>query len=137
MDLTDQQRAFLELARVCRLATAGSDGQPRVVPVCPLLVDGKIYIASEDNRKVRNVRENPKVGLAFDDYVEDWTALRGLSVQGVVTRLIDGGPDFTALVAVFYAKFPQYEPQAGPITEGGSVILEIEIHKVADGLGGL
>ena len=129
MDLSDEQRAFLELARVCRLATAGSDGQPHVVPVCPLLVGGKIYIASEDNRKVRNVRENPKVGLAFDDYVEDWTALRGLSVQGVVIRIIDGGPDFQPLVAAFYAKFPQYEPQAGAITEEDSVLLEIEILK--------
>ncbi len=137
MELTDQQRVFLELARVCRLATAGLDGQPHVVPVCPVTVDGRIYIASEDNRKVRNVRENPKVGLAFDDYVEDWTALRGLSVQGVVTRIIDGGPDFQPLVDAFYAKFPQYEPQAGPITEANSVILEIEIRKVADGLGGL
>lgn len=137
MELTDQQRVFFELARVCRLATAGLDDQPHVVPVCPVLVDGKIYIASQDNRKVRNVRENPKVGLAFDDYVEDWTALRGLSVQGVVTRIIEGGPDFQSLVVAFYAKFPQYEPQGGGVTEGNTVILEIEIHKVADGLGGL
>lgn len=130
MELTDEQRVFLELARVCRLATAGSDGRPHVVPVCPVLIDGKIYVASGDNRKVRNVRENPKVSLAFDDYVEDWTALRGLSVQGVVTRIIDGGPDFRPLVDGFYTKFPQYEPQAGPISEGDSVILEIELEKV-------
>ena len=134
MELTDEQRVFLELARVCRLATAGSDGQPHVVPVCPLLVDGKVYIASEDNRKVRNVRDNPNVGLAFDDYVEDWTALRGLSVQGVVTRVTAGGPEFASLVKGFYTKFPQYEPQAGPITEENSVILEIEILKVFGGL---
>lgn len=130
MGLTDEQRVFLELARVCRLATVDTDGQPHVVPVCPILVDDKLYVASEDNRKVRNVRENPKVALAFDDYVEDWTALRGLTVFGAVSRIIGDGPDFAPLVDGFYAKFPQYAPQAGPITEEDSVILEISIDRV-------
>jgi nitroimidazol reductase NimA-like FMN-containing flavoprotein (pyridoxamine 5'-phosphate oxidase superfamily) len=131
MELTDEQRVYLEYARVCRLATVDGEGQPHVVPVCPILVDGKIYVASEDNRKVRNVRGNPKVALAYDDYVEDWTALRGITVFGTLSRIIDRGPDFALLVEAFYAKFPQYAPQAGPITEENSVILEIAIDRVS------
>ena len=131
MELATEKRVYLELARVCRLATVGPDGQPHVVPVCPLLVDGRVYVASEDNRKVRNVRANPKVALAYDDYVEDWTALRGLTVFGTVRRIIESGADFPPLVAAFHAKFPQYPSQAGPIAEGDSVILEIEIDRVS------
>ena len=134
MELEPKVRDFLDYARVCRLATAGADGQPHVVPVCPILVDGRLYVASEDNRKVRNARENPKVCAAFDDYVEDWSSLRGVVVFGTVTRIIEGGADFTPLQQAFYAKFPQYEPQAGGVNEGDTVILEIEITRISSGL---
>jgi len=137
MELTAEQRDFIDYARVCRLATADAEGQPHVVPVCPVLVDGTLYVASEENRKVRDVRENPKVALSFDDYVEDWSGLRGVIVFGKVTRLIEGGADFAPLQQAFYAKFPQYEPQAGGVNEGSTVILEIAIERVADNLAGL
>lgn len=137
MELTATQRDFIDYARVCRLATADAQGQPHNVPVCPILVDGTIYVASEENRKVRNIRENPKVALSFDDYVEDWSSLRGVIVFGRVTRVIEGGADFTPLQQAFYAKFPQYEPQAGGVNEGSTLILEIAIERIADKLGGL
>lgn len=134
MELTAAQRDFIDYARVARMATADSGGQPHVVPVCPVLLGGKIYVASEENRKVRNVRENPRVSLAFDDYVEDWSNLRGVIVFGKVTGIIEGGAEFGPLQQAFYAKFPQYEPQAGGVNEGDTVILEIEIDRVSDGL---
>ena len=86
MELDQKVRDFIDYARVCRLATADASGQPHVVPVCPILIDGRIYVASEDNRKVHNVRENPRVSLSFDDYVEDWSSLRGVIVFGSVAR---------------------------------------------------
>ena len=134
MELDQKVRDFIDYARVCRLATADASGQPHVVPVCPILIDGRIYVASEDNRKVRNVRENPRVSLSFDDYVEDWSSLRGVIVFGSVARVIDGGEEFPPLRDAFYTKYPQYEPQAGGIEEGGTVIMEIEIARVASGL---
>lgn len=134
MELSDKQRDFIDYARVCRLATADASGQPHVVPVCPILVDGRIYVASEDNAKVRNARANPKVSVAFDDYVEDWTNLRGVVVFGSVSRIIEGGEEFRALQQAFYAKFPQYEPQAGGVNEGDTLILEIEVDRLSDGL---
>ena len=134
MELTAAQRDFIDYGRVCRMTTADLQGQPHVVPVCPILVDGKLYVASEENRKVRNVRENPKVALAFDDYVEDWSNLRGVIVFGQVTRIIEGGAEFGSLQQTFYAKFPQYEPQAGGVNEGDTVIFEIEISRISDGL---
>jgi hypothetical protein len=137
MELSGAQRDFIDYARVCRLATADAGGQPHVVPVCPILVDGRVYVASEETRKVRNIRANPKVALSFDDYVEDWSALRGVIVIGTVSRIIEGAPDFGPLQQAFYAKFPQYEPQAGGVNEGSTLILEIAIERVIDRLSGL
>jgi len=134
MELEPKVRDFIDYARVCRLATADPQGQPHVVPVCPILVDGKLYVASEVNMKVRNARENPRVSLAFDDYVEDWSNLRGVIVFGSVSRVIEGGEEFQALQSAFYAKFPQYEPQAGGVNEGDTVILEIEMERISSGL---
>ena len=134
MELEPKVRDFIDYARVCRLGTADLQGQPHVVPGCPIVFDGKLYVASEDNRKVRNVRENPKVALAFDDYVEDWSNLRGVIVFGSVSRVIEGGKEFQPLQAAFYAKFPQYEPQAGGVNEGDTVILEIEMERISSGL---
>jgi general stress protein 26 len=129
--LEEPQEAFIGLARVARLATADAQGQPHVVPICPILHDGKIYLGSERNRKVRNIRENPKVALAFDDYTEDWNGLRGLTVFGEVTRVIESGPDFPGLRDLIYEKFPQFPSQAGGVEEPDSVIIEIEIERVA------
>lgn len=134
MELDDKVRDFIDYARVCRLATVDAGGQPHVVPVCPILVDGRIYIATGEGKKVRNVRENPKVSLAFDDYVEDWSSLRGVVAFGAVSRIVEGGEEFAALRDAFYAKFPQYEPQAGGVTEGDTVILEIEMERLSSGL---
>lgn len=137
MELTEEQRVYVELARVCRLATVSADGQPHVVPVCPILSEGKIYVATGENRKVRNIRENPRVALAFDDYVEDWDHLRGVIVFGRVTRFIESGAEFGPLQQAFYAKYPQYESQGGGVTEGDTVILEVGIERISDGLEGL
>jgi len=66
------QAAFVERARVARLGTTMLDGTPHVVPVCPVLDLDRILIASAFDRKVANIRDNPAVCIAFDDYSEDW-----------------------------------------------------------------
>jgi len=99
--------------RVCRVATAGDTGVPHVVPVCHVLADGKLYFASEGGaRKVRNLRANPRVALTVDLYSEDWSQLRGITVQGTAT-LIAGGARFRKAQRLLYAKFPQYPRDAG------------------------
>ncbi len=127
--LTPAQEGFLRVARVARMATVGPDGSPHVVPVCPLLDRGMVYVATgAASRKVANLQANPRVALVFDDYVEDWGHLRGLMVQGRA-RLIRRGPRFDELRELFYAKFPQY-PDAAPIGRG-DVIVEVRIERVA------
>ena len=109
--------------RVCRVATAGPTGVPHVVPVCHILADDKLYFASEDGgRKVRNLRANPRVALTVDLYAEDWSQLRGVTVQGTAI-LIAGGARFRKIQRLLYAKFPQY-PEDAALGEG-DVIVEV------------
>ncbi len=96
--LTDDQRRFLETERVARLATADSDGQPHVVPICYALIDDVVYFTIDQKpkrsgvhlKRLANIRSNPKVGLVVDRYDEDWTKLGWLMVQGKAAIISDG-----------------------------------------------
>ena len=114
---------FLRWQRVCRVATAGRGRVPHVVPVCHIFTDDKIYFASEsDAKKVKNLRANPHVAITVDLYLDDWSILRGVMIQGTAA-LIEGGPRFRKLRRLLYEKFPQY-PEEAALGEG-DVIVEV------------
>jgi nitroimidazol reductase NimA-like FMN-containing flavoprotein (pyridoxamine 5'-phosphate oxidase superfamily) len=114
---------LLRFERVCRIATSGRSGVPHVVPVVPVFDSGKIYFGSDgDAKKVENLRANPHAALTMDVYSEEWSALRGVMVQGTA-KLIDKGPRFRKLRRLLYDKYPQYPEDAA--LEDGSVIVEI------------
>jgi PPOX class probable F420-dependent enzyme len=88
--LTEEEtRTRLAGARVARLATVGGDGQPHVVPVT-FAVDGDLIYTAVDYkpkksvnlRRLRNIRENPRVALLVDHYAEDWDELWWVRVDG-------------------------------------------------------
>jgi PPOX class probable F420-dependent enzyme len=115
---------LIEWERVCRVATVGQRGVPHVVPVCHVLLDGKIYFGSgADGRKVLNIRENPRVTVTVDLYSDDWTHLKGAMVQGTA-RLIQPGPRFRMIRALLYRKYPQYPGEAA-LDESDSVMVEV------------
>ena len=125
---TAPQETFLRWARVARVATISPDGSPHVVPICPLLHEGRIYFATPGTtRKARNLRANPRVALTFDEYVEDWDALRGLMVQGRA-KLIRRGLRWQGLRDMFNEKYQQY-PMVSPIVDG-DVMVEVTIDRV-------
>jgi PPOX class probable F420-dependent enzyme len=115
---------FVAWERVCRVATAGAGGVPHVVPVCHVVAGGKIYFASGDNgRKVKNVRENPRVTVIVDLYSDHWGTLKGVMIQGRA-RLIEGGPRFRRVRDLLYRKYPQY-PREAAISPSDSVAIEV------------
>jgi nitroimidazol reductase NimA-like FMN-containing flavoprotein (pyridoxamine 5'-phosphate oxidase superfamily) len=123
MKWTKAEREFVDTARVARLATTGPHGQPHCVPICPLLMNGKLYLGTDaDTAKVRHVTAQPRVALVFDDYTEDWGHLRGLLVEGEA-RVVRGRT-FRAVRAKLYRKFLQYQAQA-PLSDREAVALEI------------
>jgi len=115
---------LLAQERVCRVATADHGGAPHVVPVCHVLVEGKLYFgAAGDSEKVRNIRANPRVAVVVDLYSDDWRQLKGVAVRGTA-RLIDRGREFRTVRGWLYHKFPQY-PDESALETPGSVIVEV------------
>jgi PPOX class probable F420-dependent enzyme len=124
MRLRASVRKFLELERVCHVATADRNGAPHAVPVCHVVVDGKIYFATDkDSRKARNLRANPKLAVAAALYSEDWPRLAGVLVQGRA-KFIARGPQFRKIRALLYRKYPQY-PREAALEEGEVVMVEL------------
>lgn len=124
MRLTKNAAKLIAHERVCRVATAGAEGRPHLVPVVHVLAGDKIYFGSgDDGRKVKNLRENPQITLTIDLYSEDWSQLRGVMVQGMA-RIIERGPRFKQARARLYAKYPQYKREAA-LSTSDSVIVEV------------
>lgn len=124
MRLNKKAAKLIAHERVCRVATAGSDGRPHLVPVVHVLAGDKIYFGSgDDGRKVQNLRENPRIAITIDLYSEDWSQLRGVMVQGTV-RIIERGPRFKQARARLYAKYPQY-PKEAALSPSDSAIVEV------------
>ena len=110
--------------RVCHVATASAAGVPHVVPVCHVLLDGKLYFASDnDARKVTNLRANRNVGVVVDLYAEEWSSLRGVMIQGR-TAFIERGPRYRKIRGLLYEKYPQY-PDEAALKEGEALFVEV------------
>jgi len=112
MRLKKSHAKLVARERIMRVATAGRSRMPHLVPVCHVLVDGKVYFASDtDARKVLNLKANPRIAVTVDLYSEDWSNLKGVMIQGT-TRFIDKGPRFRKIRRLLYEKYPQYPEEA-------------------------
>jgi PPOX class probable F420-dependent enzyme len=122
--LTEEEtRTRLTGARVARLATVGGDGQPHLVPVT-FAVDGDlIYTAvdykpkkSPNLRRLKNIRENPRVALLVDHYSEDWDELWWVRIDGWASVVEDelGLQDPLDVLAQRYEQYRERRP-AGPV----------------------
>jgi nitroimidazol reductase NimA-like FMN-containing flavoprotein (pyridoxamine 5'-phosphate oxidase superfamily) len=130
MRLRKASAKLLTRERVCRVATAGKDGMPHVVPVCHVLADGKIYFATGgDSQKTRHLTANPHLAVIVDLYSEEWSLLRGVMVQGTV-RLLRRGREFRKIRTLLYKKYPQY-PDETALEESDDIIVEMTPAHVA------
>jgi PPOX class probable F420-dependent enzyme len=118
-------RERFEAARVARLATAGSDNHPHIVPVTFVLSGDRIVTAIDQKpksttslRRLRNIAENPRVSLLADHYSEDWTQLWWARADGTARILSDDSGRDRAL-RTLAAKYRQYQddPPRGPIID--------------------
>jgi PPOX class probable F420-dependent enzyme len=115
---------------VLRLATAGADGRPHVVP-CTFAVDGaeRIVIGidnkpktSTDLRRLRNIAENARVSLLVDHYADDWTRLWWARADGAAV-VADEGAEHADDWERLAAKYPQYE---GQVLGGPVIVVTVE-----------
>lgn len=116
-------RASFTRAPVARLATAAPDGTPHLVPVVFALRDDIVYTAVDAKRKntlrlrrLANIECNPRVSVLADHYVDDWTQLWWVRVDGIAAIHRDGAALHTGY-DLLRAKYPQYQSVAlsGPV----------------------
>ena len=128
LDLTHNQRRFLESRRTATLATLSPGGRPRLVPICFILADSlhspeTLYSPLDEKPKgvadvrqlarVRDIQHRPEVSLLFEHWSEDWAELAWLRTQGSA-ELLEPHDDALALleaVDALRAKYPQYQDQ--------------------------
>ena len=108
---------------VARLATAGADGRPHLVPVVFVLHGQIVYTAVDAKpkttqrlRRLTNIESNPRVSLLVDHYDEDWTQLWWVRADGIATIHHDGGA-VQAGRDLLRAKYAQYQSVSldGPV----------------------
>jgi PPOX class probable F420-dependent enzyme len=88
----DEARARVESARVARLATAGADGTPHIVPIV-FAIDGDRIVTAIDGkrkrggalRRLENITVNPRVSVLVDAYDEDWSQLWWARADGTAS----------------------------------------------------
>lgn len=108
--------------RVARLATAGPDGVPHLVPIVFALVGDVIHTAVDGKpkrtrrlKRLANIAANPRVSVLADHYEDDWSRLWWVRADGVA-RILDSSP---AGLAALVERYPQYleTPPPGPFLE--------------------
>jgi PPOX class probable F420-dependent enzyme len=113
---TDEARQRFAQARVARLATAGSDGRPHLVPIVFAVKGDRIYSAVDAKpkqttslRRLANVRENPAVAVLVDHYDDDWTTLWWVRADGL-GRVLDADKDEAQrAIALLRDRYPQQQ----------------------------
>jgi len=113
----EQERQYVETARVGRLATADAEGRPSAVPVCFAFagdhiatpIDEKPQRAAPDAlRRSRDIEDNSRVALVVDHYTEDWSRLGWVQVRGTATHCAPDEDAHPLGVRALREKYDQY-----------------------------
>ena len=109
--------------RVARLATAGDDGRPHIVPIA-FAIDGDTMFFAVDAKpkktrslkRLKNIAVNPAVSVLVDHYDEDWSRLWWVRADGTAKLITDAAlaRHATDLLVEKYAQYRTARPQ-GPV----------------------
>lgn len=114
MKLPPGARRLIRSARTAHLATADASGQPHVIPIC-FVFDGKNFYSPIDEKpkktlalkRLRNIRDNPRVSLVVDHYEENWRRLAYVLVFGSA-RVSRRGAAHGRAARLLRRKYPQH-----------------------------
>ena len=120
LELSAGALRLIRSSRIGHLATSDKSGQPHVVPIC-FVFDGTDFFSPIDEKpkrtaprklkRLKNIRENPRVSLVIDRYDEDWTKLGYVLVFGTA-RILSRGEKHRKAVRLLRRKYRQYRSMA-------------------------
>jgi PPOX class probable F420-dependent enzyme len=123
----ERARLYVSTARIARLATVTSSGDPHVVPCCFVLLGDTIYSAVDTKpkstlalRRLDNLRANPRAALLVDHYEAKWSRLWWVRVDGA-GRIVETEGERKRARQALTDKYEQYEenpPQGDVIAIG-------------------
>ena len=129
--LNDQVRAFLETGPLAHVVTLNPDGSPQVSVVWAGL-DGDHIVSGHlsDNRKLRNVRRDPRVTISFQqNAIPAGTFLAEyLVVHGSGEVVAGGAPDLVRRLGKVYVG-PDFEFPLPP-DAGEGFVLRVSVDRV-------
>lgn len=121
--LSDAARRLLESDAVAHVVTLDTDGSPHVSLAWVGLEDGEVVIGTlGDQRKLRNIRRDPRVAISFEtDVTNEWGLREYLVVHGRARVTDGGGAELLQRLAATYigpgVRFPDMDhPPAGHVT---------------------
>jgi PPOX class probable F420-dependent enzyme len=102
--IPESARALLESAAVASLVTIDQDGGPQVTAAWVGVEDDEIVVATiPDQRKLRNLRRDPRVALSIPSTnVNAWGLLEYLVVYGTARVTEGGAPEMLQRLAHTY-----------------------------------
>jgi PPOX class probable F420-dependent enzyme len=116
-------RALLESDAVAHVVTLNEDGSPQVTAAWVGIEDDEIVLATiSDQRKLRNLRRDPRVAISVPSTtVNEWGLLEYLVVYGTARVTEGGAPEMLQRLAHIYlgpdVVFPPFpNPPPGFVT---------------------
>jgi PPOX class probable F420-dependent enzyme len=101
-------------ARVARLATAGADGAPHIVPFAFALWGETLFSAVDHKpksgarlKRLENIEHEPRVAVLVDEYDDDWERLWWVRLDGRA-RIVASQTERARATALLVAKYEQY-----------------------------
>ncbi len=107
--LTERELSLIRSQDVCRLATVNADGTIHIVPLCPAVVDGAVYVDLVGGKQTgRNLERDPRATALFDEYSSNWEKLWGVQLRCQATFVERGSEEWSRVWAAFEAQYPQH-----------------------------
>jgi PPOX class probable F420-dependent enzyme len=102
--IPDAARPLLESDAVAHVVTLNEDGSPQVTAAWVGIENGEIVLATlPDQRKLRNLRRDPRVALSIPSKtLNDWGLLEYLVVYGTARVTEGGAPEVLQRLARTY-----------------------------------
>lgn len=121
VNFTTGEIKFIEDNELCRLATSDSKNTPHVVPVNYIFRNGFFYIfADYETKKIKNIKENPKVALLIDVYRTPKN--KAVLIIGKAD-ILERGEEYRQIYNLFYKKFGWV--RADPWNEGEAPLIKV------------